>query len=202
MLDEPEQGLPDTAEFGGLVEDEDDGFPDTAIGILLKPVADLHEADRGSDDEFAAPGLLIAGAVGPIGSLRDQALKPEVAGLAEEVGAHFLPAKKEATKIPSGRRSKKRARLVLRRDKGRGRKSSRVCTENGIRADDVMKPPKMILAGRLPAPVRWVCCQDLIATIKQIPNERLVRDERGQFSFDGLITIITNSDFWMFNRQP
>src|SRR5260221_11947979 len=57
MLDEPEQGLPDTAEFGHLVEDEDDGFLDTAIGILLEPVADLHEADRGSDDEFAAPGL-------------------------------------------------------------------------------------------------------------------------------------------------
>src|SRR5260370_32091999 len=61
MLDEPEQGLPDTAEFGHLVEDEDDGLLDTAIGILLEPVADLHEADRGSDDEFAAPGLLIAG---------------------------------------------------------------------------------------------------------------------------------------------
>jgi len=40
-----------TAEFGHLVEDEDDGLPDTAIGILLEPVADLHEADRGSDDE-------------------------------------------------------------------------------------------------------------------------------------------------------
>src|ERR1700693_5874450 len=61
MLDEPEQGLPDTAEFGHLVEDEDDGFLDAAIGILLEPVADLHEADRGSDDKFAAPGLLIAG---------------------------------------------------------------------------------------------------------------------------------------------
>src|SRR5260370_38107997 len=40
------------------------GFLDTAIGILLEPVADLHEADRGSDDEFAAPGLLIAGRQG------------------------------------------------------------------------------------------------------------------------------------------
>jgi hypothetical protein len=95
-----------------------------------------------------------------------------------------------------------RGRLVLRRDKGRGRKSSRVCAENGIRADDVMESPKAILAGRLPAPVRWVCCQDLIATIKQIPNERLVRNERGRFRFDGLIIIIANSDFWMFNRQP
>src|SRR6202163_2448294 len=66
MLDEPEQGLPDTAEFGDLVEDEDDGFLDTAIGILLEPVADLHEADRGSDDEFAAPGLLIAGRQGTV----------------------------------------------------------------------------------------------------------------------------------------
>src|ERR1700682_3877671 len=66
MLDEPEQGLPDTAEFGDLVEDEDDGLLDTAIGILLEPVADLHEADRGSDDEFAAPGLLIAGRQGTV----------------------------------------------------------------------------------------------------------------------------------------
>src|ERR1700688_3600804 len=66
MLDEPEQGLPDTAEFGDLVEDEDDGFLDTAIGILLEPVADLHEADRSSDDEFAAPGLLIAGRQGTL----------------------------------------------------------------------------------------------------------------------------------------
>src|ERR1700730_10432689 len=66
MLDEPEQGLPDTAELGDLVEDEDDGFLDTAIGILLEPVADLHEADRGSDDEFAAPGLLIAGRQGTL----------------------------------------------------------------------------------------------------------------------------------------
>src|SRR3984893_1654997 len=60
------KGLPDTAEFGDLVEDEDDGFLDTAIGILLEPVADLHEADRGSDDEFAAPGLLIAGRQGTL----------------------------------------------------------------------------------------------------------------------------------------
>src|ERR1700733_8818642 len=46
MLDEPEQGLPDTAEFGHLVEDEDDGFLDAAIGILLEPVAGLHIAGR------------------------------------------------------------------------------------------------------------------------------------------------------------
>src|SRR5258708_7226549 len=45
MLDEPEQGLPDTAEFGDLVGDEDDGLLDPAIGILLAPVADLHETD-------------------------------------------------------------------------------------------------------------------------------------------------------------
>jgi len=50
------------AEFGDLAEDEDDGFLDTAIGILLEPVADLHEADRGSDDEFAAPGLFLIAA--------------------------------------------------------------------------------------------------------------------------------------------
>ena len=60
MLDEPEQGLPDTAEFGHLVEDEDDGFLDTAIGILLEPVARLHEANRGGDDKFTPAGLLVA----------------------------------------------------------------------------------------------------------------------------------------------
>src|SRR5260370_9815173 len=65
-LDEPEEGLPDAAEFGHRGEDEDDGLLDTAIGILLEPVADLHEADRGSDDEFAAPGLLIAGRQGTV----------------------------------------------------------------------------------------------------------------------------------------
>src|ERR1700738_4127344 len=74
MLDEPEQGLPDTAEFGDLVEDENDGFLDTAIGILLEPVADLHEADRGSDDEFAAPGLLIAGRQGTAGQKHEHIL--------------------------------------------------------------------------------------------------------------------------------
>ncbi|WP_352857586.1 hypothetical protein [Mesorhizobium sp. M1163] len=42
MFEEPEQGLPGAAEFGHLVEDENDGVPDTAIGILLKSVADLH----------------------------------------------------------------------------------------------------------------------------------------------------------------
>src|SRR6266404_8974709 len=66
VLDEPEQGLPDTAEFRHLVEDENDGFLDTAIGILLESVADLHEADRGRDDKFAAPGLLMAGRQGTV----------------------------------------------------------------------------------------------------------------------------------------
>src|ERR1700686_5713350 len=32
----------------------------------FEPVADLHEADRGSDDKFAAPGLLIAGRQGTV----------------------------------------------------------------------------------------------------------------------------------------
>src|SRR5258706_11939731 len=72
MLDEPEQGLPNTAELGDLVEDEDDGLLDTAIGILLEPVAGLHEADRRSDDEFAAPGLPIAARQGPVA----QTIKP------------------------------------------------------------------------------------------------------------------------------
>src|SRR3979411_1165727 len=37
MLDEPEQGLPDTAEFGHLVEDEDGGFPDPGGGTSFLP---------------------------------------------------------------------------------------------------------------------------------------------------------------------
>ncbi len=37
------------------------GFLHAAVGILLQAIADLREADRGYDDEFATAGLLIAG---------------------------------------------------------------------------------------------------------------------------------------------
>jgi hypothetical protein len=37
-------------------------------------VADLHEADRGSDDEFAPPGLLIAGRQGTVAQKIEQKL--------------------------------------------------------------------------------------------------------------------------------
>ena len=60
MLDEPEQGLSSAAEFRHFVKHKGDGLLDTPIGILLELVADLHKADRGSDDEFTAPGLLVA----------------------------------------------------------------------------------------------------------------------------------------------
>ena len=66
MPEEPEQGLPSAAELRNLVEDEGDGLLDTAVGILLELVAKLHEADRGSDNELAAPGLLVAGRKGAL----------------------------------------------------------------------------------------------------------------------------------------
>ncbi len=61
MLDKPEQRLPCTAELGDLVKHQGNGFLDPTIRILLDPVADLHEADRGRNDQFAASSLLVAG---------------------------------------------------------------------------------------------------------------------------------------------
>ena len=66
VLEEPEQGLPGAAELGHLVEDESDGLLDTTVGVLLEPVAGLHEADRGGDDQLAATGLLVAGGQRPL----------------------------------------------------------------------------------------------------------------------------------------
>ena len=54
MLMEPQQGLPRAAEFGHLVEHQRDRPLNAPVGILLEPVAGLHEADRRADDEFAA----------------------------------------------------------------------------------------------------------------------------------------------------
>ncbi len=56
VLEEPEQGLPGTAEFGHLVEDERYGLLNSAIGILLDPVANFYKADRGSNNTFAPSG--------------------------------------------------------------------------------------------------------------------------------------------------
>lgn len=66
MLKEPHQGLPSAAEFCDLVEHQSDGFLDAAVGILLEPVPGLHEADRRRNDQFAAPGLLVAGRQGTL----------------------------------------------------------------------------------------------------------------------------------------
>jgi hypothetical protein len=96
MLDEPEQGLPDTAEFGHLVEDEDDGLLDTAIEILLESVADLHEADRGSDDEFAAPGLLIAGRQGTVAQ-KIELIIVEAALQSQQQPANFITTTSESS---------------------------------------------------------------------------------------------------------
>ncbi|WP_027163569.1 hypothetical protein [Mesorhizobium sp. WSM1293] len=66
MFEEPEQGLAGKAKFRHLVKHKgewptacDDRDPSPAV-------ADLHKADRGSDDEFTAPGLLIAGRQGAL----------------------------------------------------------------------------------------------------------------------------------------
>ncbi len=66
MLQEPEQSLSGAAKLGHLVEDEGDGLLDAAVGILLEPVAGLHEADGGRDDQLATPRLLVAGGQGSL----------------------------------------------------------------------------------------------------------------------------------------
>ena len=63
---EPQQGLPHAAKFGHLVEHQNDRLLNTPVGILLQPVAGLHEADRRADDKFAASGLLVAGRQRPL----------------------------------------------------------------------------------------------------------------------------------------
>jgi hypothetical protein len=82
MLDKPEQSLPGAAELRHLVEDEGDGFLDTAVGILLKPVAGLDEADWRGNDEFAASRLLVSGRQGTLAQkiefvLVEAALQPQ-----------------------------------------------------------------------------------------------------------------------------
>jgi len=60
MLQEPEQSLANTAEFGDLVDGELDRSLDAPVGIYLQPVAYLDEADWRRDDEFAPPRFLVA----------------------------------------------------------------------------------------------------------------------------------------------
>ena len=66
MLQEPQQRLPYATQFGDLVDGQPDRRLDAAIGILLEPVADLHEADRRRNDECAPSRLLVARREGPL----------------------------------------------------------------------------------------------------------------------------------------
>jgi hypothetical protein len=66
MFGEPEKRLSCAAELGYLVENERDRFLDAAVGILLDAFADLHEPDRGGNDQLAAPCLLVAGRQGAL----------------------------------------------------------------------------------------------------------------------------------------
>lgn len=61
MFEEPHQGLTGAAELSDLVEHHDNRFLHAAIGSLLDPVPNLHEAHRGCHNEFATAGFLIAG---------------------------------------------------------------------------------------------------------------------------------------------
>lgn len=61
MFEIPHQGLTGAAEFSDLVKHKSDGILHAAFRILLKPIANLHKADRGCNDKFAATGLLVAG---------------------------------------------------------------------------------------------------------------------------------------------
>src|SRR3954471_5831849 len=61
VLQEPEEGLAYAAQFGDLVDGEADRRRlDAPVGVLLQPVADLDEADRGRHDKLAAACLLMA----------------------------------------------------------------------------------------------------------------------------------------------
>src|SRR5919202_5760502 len=53
VLEEPQERLPDAAQLGDLVDDQPDRRLHPAVRVLLQPVADLDEADRGRDHEPA-----------------------------------------------------------------------------------------------------------------------------------------------------
>jgi hypothetical protein len=98
VLEEPEQRLPDAAQLGDLVDDEADGVLHPAVRVLLQSVTDLDEPDRGRDDKFAAPGLLVARGQGTLAQeveliLVQAALEPEeqaVVAVPWRIQAHFL----------------------------------------------------------------------------------------------------------------
>src|SRR6516162_8534655 len=61
MLEKPKQRLSCAAELQDFVEDQADGLLHAAVRVLLVAIARLDEADRRTDDEFAAAGLLVTG---------------------------------------------------------------------------------------------------------------------------------------------
>jgi len=66
MLMEPEQSLARAAKLQDLVEDQCNRLLHAAIRVLLEAIVRLHEANRGTDDKFAAAGLLITGRQGTL----------------------------------------------------------------------------------------------------------------------------------------
>src|SRR5215471_4539701 len=60
MLVEPQEGLSRAAEFFDFVKNKRDRFLDAPVGVLLKPVACLYEADRRSDNELPTTCLLVS----------------------------------------------------------------------------------------------------------------------------------------------
>ena len=69
------------------------------------------------------PVLRPAPLIGTVAALRDRALQPELARLAEKVRS-YLALLKWIYEYPSGRPRRSRARLALRIDSGRRRRSS------------------------------------------------------------------------------
>ncbi|EHJ58127.1 hypothetical protein NSU_4905 [Novosphingobium pentaromativorans US6-1] len=85
MLQKPHESLTGAAKFNDFLEYQRDGFLHTAVRILLEPICDLHNADRGSNHKFAALGFLVTG--------RERALAQQVQFIFVETG---LQAEQEA----------------------------------------------------------------------------------------------------------
>lgn len=57
VLEEPEEGLPGSAEFQDFVKDQSKDFLHAAAGVLLIAIPFLDETNRYADDELAAERL-------------------------------------------------------------------------------------------------------------------------------------------------
>jgi hypothetical protein len=60
LLQVPQQRLAYASKLADFVDGQLDCRLDPPVGILLQPIAHLDEADRSSNDELAAPSLLVA----------------------------------------------------------------------------------------------------------------------------------------------